>query len=254
MWVDFAPYADSNFQTEIANDFPQRYWEMYLACSLIHKGFTIKSAPSGPDVGFEHNAETCWIEAVAPKPGVGADAVPEVKYDGVARFVPDEQVILRLCNAFDNKYKQYSKYLANGRIGPNDPYVIGISGAAVPHSQFDSSDIPYIVSAVLPFGGHFVVFDKKTMKIVDQGVQHRPGIMKASGKVVPTTYFEDPTYAGVSAVLYSRPTVWAIPRLELGQLTYLVHNPHAANPLPRTALPVEVEFWMEDDQLKRHEC
>ena len=65
MWVDFSPLADPDFRIDIATHFNQRYWEMYLACSLIQRVLQLKSAHAGPDIELEHQGRKCWIEAVA---------------------------------------------------------------------------------------------------------------------------------------------------------------------------------------------
>lgn len=44
LWGMFAPFADKEYPNEIANAFHQRYWEMYLTCSLLDQGFTVESA------------------------------------------------------------------------------------------------------------------------------------------------------------------------------------------------------------------
>ena len=37
-WQPFEPYADTEFLTEIRNNFGARYWEMYLAAYRIKEG------------------------------------------------------------------------------------------------------------------------------------------------------------------------------------------------------------------------
>ena len=38
LWRQFYPYADSTLLGEIAKTFQQRFWEMYLGCSLLNAG------------------------------------------------------------------------------------------------------------------------------------------------------------------------------------------------------------------------
>ena len=91
-----------------------------------------------------------------------------MKFDYVARFVPEDNVIL--VPAFDGKFAKYNDYVKKSRIAASDPYVIAINGAGVPYSELDNDDIPYILSTVLPFGGHYVLIDKTTRDIVAQGI------------------------------------------------------------------------------------
>lgn len=175
---------------------------------------------------------SCWVEAIAAEKGTGPDAVPELISDGVARRVPNEQVILRLTAAFAEKFRKYEMYRTKNIIGPNDPYVIAINGYGVPFWQMPPN-IPRIVSAVLPFGNEYVKIDRKTLALGYSGFEYRPEIKKASGSGVPTMAFENKRFEGVSAVMYSTANNWSLSDLALGHLTYLVHNPLAKNPIPR---------------------
>ena len=248
LWQKYAPFADKHFQTECGKAFLQRYWEMYLTMSLEKQGFGIESKDHGPDVRISKDEHVCWVEAIAATAGSGPDAVPEMKHDGTAWRVPNEQIILRLTSAFVEKFGKYEKYLAKNIVGPNDPFVIAINGRGIPFWQV-CPNLPRIVSAVLPFGSQYVTINKKTLKAVDSGFQHRPEIPKQSGSMVPTTAFEGPRFAGISAVLYSSASVWSRP-LELGHLTYLIHNPHAKNPIPRGFIKVATEYWAAGGKLK----
>ncbi len=251
LWAVFEPYADPGFRIDIATQFQQRYWEMYLACAMIKHGITITSASHGPDIEFQHNGRTCWIEAKAPTAGQGQDAVPALQADGQAHFVPENQIVLRLTSAFLDKFEVYNKYLSTGRIGTADPFVIAIGSADIPHSDTDG-DPPYINQALFPLGNPFVSFDRTTKEVVEEGYLHKPTVAKSKGTEVSTQYFMDAKYAGVSAVLYSRATIWTLEGFEVRRLSYLIHNPLAANPLPRGILPVAVEYWVEDGQLTPH--
>jgi len=54
-WKKFHPYADSNFMDEIRIEFNERFWKMYLTCTLMDKGMTItkKAKNAEPDVRIE---------------------------------------------------------------------------------------------------------------------------------------------------------------------------------------------------------
>jgi hypothetical protein len=41
LWTKYYPCADQHYLTEIANQFHCRFWEMYLACTLIDNNYKI---------------------------------------------------------------------------------------------------------------------------------------------------------------------------------------------------------------------
>ena len=125
-WLRFEPLADNDFRTQLGANFPQRFWEFYLACTFIDEGFDVRSASAGPDVRITQDGRTVWVEAIAPTRGHGPDAVPEI-VNGVVTRVPNEQFILRLSAAIMEKFNKYKQYRTNGTVGPDDPYVIAIN-------------------------------------------------------------------------------------------------------------------------------
>jgi len=61
---------------------------------------------------------------------------------------------------------------------------------------------------------------------------------------VPMFFFENHEHAGISAVIYSKDTILNSPRLsqEMGENFFIVHNPHAINPLPDNFFPFGAEY------------
>jgi hypothetical protein len=102
LWMQYYPYADANFLTEIRQDFHARFWEMYLTCTLLQQshqyGYSI-SCPKGkkaggPDILVERDGLRIGIEAVTVSDGdpTKADSVirPELSR---GYTVPDEKII-----------------------------------------------------------------------------------------------------------------------------------------------------------------
>jgi hypothetical protein len=70
LWRTYAPYADRHFREDARRHFHQRYWEMYLAVTLMDAGFSlIKQADEGPEFSIEIEGRRVWVEAIAPDGG-----------------------------------------------------------------------------------------------------------------------------------------------------------------------------------------
>jgi hypothetical protein len=60
----------------------QRSWEMMLARHLDALGYELSTSDEGPDLYFEHEGQTIWVEAVSPEPkGVPDDWLEHPKPD-----------------------------------------------------------------------------------------------------------------------------------------------------------------------------
>ncbi len=68
-WNRFSAYADRNFRQELGVDFDSRFWEMYLACTLLDQGLTLAcpSRNGGPDIRIETLKGSIFVEAVRPR-------------------------------------------------------------------------------------------------------------------------------------------------------------------------------------------
>ena len=249
LWGRYESLADPHFKNEIGSQFQPRFWEMYLACTLLAHSFKISSSDVGPDFCMSVGDMRIWIEAIAPGPGApcSADRVPDIvliSESGIAQSVPDEQIVIRYCGAIKEKFRKYSEYLSNGIIGSSDPYVIAINSGTIRLAR-PELNIPRIVKAVFPIGHLQVTMSRETGEVVDTGYQARTEIPKASGAAVETTIFIDPGFAGISAVLYS--PIDAVNQTErMGDDFVFVHNPLASNPIPRDLIRMGIEYWAED--------
>ena len=246
LWQNFYPYADNHFLIEIQRDFYSRFWEMYLACSLMEMGAKIFCPKPGPDIGIDTNNGTIWFEAVAP--GAGApnskDRV-KIHKDFEDYNVPEEQIILRYRNAIYEKYNtKYFEYIEKGIVKKDDPYVIAINGCKIPSSRTDINP-PRIVRSILPIGFPQVTFDKKSNIITNQTYQYRDRVTKNSGSDVSTKIFFNDFYNNLSAILFSNVDPTNRSKL-FGQDYILTHNHRANNPVQKAIIKRGVEYRVKE--------
>jgi hypothetical protein len=249
LWGTYHPHADRHFLVEIRRDFHARFWEMYLACTLINAGHTLTSADAGPDIRIEHASKVIWIEAVTPTAGDPSkpDSVPDLASRlgaVVARKVPDEQIILRYRAAIQDKYfDKYYKYAESGIVADDDCYVIAVNGCRIPSARADIHP-PRIVRSVLPYGFQQVTLDTASHTIVDSSWTYRPHLTKHSGSLVDTDIFLKPEYNHISAVMFSAVDA-ANPTASMGADFIVVRNPLALRELPGDLLKAGREYTAE---------
>lgn len=248
LWHKYRPYADRHFRQQMQVDLDSRFWEMYLACTLLENSIPFSSADVGPDIFIEHDNGRTWMEAIAPTSGADSnpDRVPNMKL-GVATVVPDDEIVLRYRAAIREKYdNKYHNYLENGVIMPTDAYVIAINSCKI-GSAIMETDTPRILKAVFPIGNWQVTIDKKTGIVIDTGYQLRFKIRRVGGAEVRTDLFVNPEYANLSGVLYSHVSVRKIPE-RMGEDFVFIHNPLATNNrLPHGFLKVGREYIPTED-------
>jgi hypothetical protein len=108
----------------------QRVWEMLLARHLNALGYHLSSLNEGPDLRFEHNGLTVWVEAIAPEPrGIPEDYL-EMPKAGECKVdtVPHEEILLRWTAAFKEKFEKLVVDQNKGVVRATDAYVIAING------------------------------------------------------------------------------------------------------------------------------
>ena len=216
---------------------------MYLACTLKGIGYDLiaKTKTEGPDMGSNANSSRIWIEAVAARPGQGADKIPLPRHDEIGFRVPEEQIVLRYTTAIDAKYKQHIHYREKNIVAKSEPYIIAVNGNKVPYAWDD--EIPYIVQAVLPFGLPTVWENWDEPEKSVTGYAHRPEIKKSRNDgAVSTNIFSRGEHEGISGIIFSR--VFGIYEFcsEMGRDFIFVHNPLASNKLPEGWLRVGREY------------
>ena len=248
LWPHFSHYADSNFLREAKDNFTERFWEMYLGCTLLDCGFDIGTpGDEGPDLYADVTNKRVWFEATAPSAGTGDDQVPE-PIPGRVVAVPENQILLRLTGAIDAKRQHFEKAEKQGKVSKHDSAVICINGRNIPHSISDY--VPHrIVRAVFPIGNPTVTLDRETLQVVDSGFEVRHRVEKTSGTEIPTTGFIDGSLARVSAVIYSRVDCANHPS-RLGDDFVCVHNSNTYHPLPIGFLGRGLEYYAVGDTLR----
>ncbi len=239
LWDIFEPHADHNFVEQFQKDFYARFWEMDLTCALIEKGYDISCPKPGPDICINQQGARIWIEAIAPNSGTGPDQVPEIELD-IVQSTPDAQIILRLTSAIAEKHVKYIKYLADGVVAENEPYIIAINGSNINLSLGDSTP-PRIVKSVFPIGNQYVTLNKETLEIVGDGFEFKQAVSKQNGTDIPIDVFLNPKFEGISAVLYSNTDCANRPE-NTGNDYITVHNPLARNPMNEGYLKFGREF------------
>lgn len=238
MWCVFEPYADSSFKRAATQQFHQRYWEMYVAVALMHRGHALtKHGDDGPEFSFQVDGRRVWLEAVAPTRGIGADAVPEITH-GEYYNVPVEQILLRFTNAFREKQQRFAVARGKGIVSSDDAYILAINSRNVPHAPYGAT-VPFYIQALLPVGSLTLEIDKDSRRVVDRYHNYRPEVRKANNTEVSTSIFLDSMSAFCSVVLHSAVDAANHPS-ELGSDFSLLHNPSATHEVRG-----EVFFWAE---------
>lgn len=252
LWDRFKPYADDGFLQDFPTHLHQRFWEMYLTVAILRAGHRIDARKPGPDIGLLHRGKRIWIEAVAATQGdqTKPDSVPhyEPKLGEVSsRDVPTDQIILRCTAAISAKFPtQYIRHVELGVINPGDCYIVAVNLAQADY-WIDQGTPPYILRAVLGLHHPFVVLDRTTGEIREQGIHYRGQIPKKQGAAVDADLFLSDESSDVSAVICSVTKVSTpanLPHSErlMGQDFLMVHNPMAHTPVPLGLLARGTDF------------
>jgi hypothetical protein len=249
LWVRFHPLADIHFREDARNHFLQRFWEMYLAVTLLEHGFDLhRHGDEGPE--FYASVGTCriWFEAIAPGPGTGPDQVPQL-VPGEAGTVPTEKILLRFTNALDEKRRKHAAALTKGIVSPEDHYVLALNSRGIRHAPYGGV-MPYFIQAFLPFGPLTYSIDVKTFEIKDSFYQYRPAVSKLNRSSVSTKAFLDDEASFCSAVIHSGVDCANHPD-QLGGEFSVLHNPQAHCPLDTSVFSWCEQFTLHAEQLHR---
>ncbi len=230
----------------------------FIGCCFDRRALR-KSEQAGPDFGIVHKGKTIWIEAVVPEPkGIPSDYLEPPRrptgdsIDLEMRTVPHEAIQLRLLSVVADKQRKIAEYIAAGTIAKDECTVIAVNACRLSGTNiFDQglSQLPLIVETVFPIGPLAVPLSTDT-RLPDGDPVRLPrySIPKKSGVHVPTTTFLNPDCAHVSAAMGC---VRKHMLDHVGQPTNdlcltLVHNPLAANALPRAILAAAREFVADE--------
>jgi hypothetical protein len=236
-----------------------RVWEAMLYRHLVSLGFELytfgmkKAGELGPDFRFVYQGQTIWIEAVTPSPiGIPPDYLePPQKGEVKLKPVLNEEPLLRWTSVLRGKRKKLEADKKRGIIGENDCTIIAVNSCLLhdwkPH-DLGVSRLPFAVEATFPIG-------QLAFPITQDGQPDEPAnvpryeIQKSNNSSISTANFLNPCYANVSALLgcFHKPTLNPDYQ-KTGKISLtLVHNPLAANPLPRGILDVEKEYIAEKE-------
>jgi len=253
LWSQCSQYLDSNALTHAKENMPGVFWELYLAYSLQSLNKVLVAQPRtkkrqiGPDLYVKN--PSVWIEAIAPTPGIGEDALLDPPI-GKAYNVPLREYILRLRTAIEAKTSVFRHYIDNDVIPPSEPTIIAVSGAVLP-TKFLEQATPRIVRALLGVGNHVLLLNEGSGDVMGHYLHPDDTTYNAKGAPIKTDVFMDPAYAHISAVLYSC-CDWLNVPTDPGGDFILIHNKIANNPLPMGWLSKGLEYWRDDEhKLKR---
>lgn len=240
MWTRYEPYADSDFRQGFARDIDGRFWEMYLGCTLLDAGRTLlpvvdRQRDGGqPDLCVLEDGRRIWIEAITPDAGTpGPDQVVRpvpINEGGGVTAAPVRQAQLRTSTAFWTKAQKIGRYIEQGVIAPQDTRIIAISASRF-GVYIAEQPLPLIMTTLFPIGDAYLVIDRETGIVLDEGFHAAPSIQRERDPI-PRTAFLDARFAHISGVIWSRIGIGNLSR-QARPVTY-VHNPLAQSGLPRS--------------------
>lgn len=253
LWEKYEPYADHNFRQHIKTDFLARFFEMYLAVSIISRtNYTIKQKSKkskGPDICINHNSKTVWIECITPTNDKEEQNIINEPKLGVVCQVPDEKLILAIRSAIKTKKEKIKKYISNGTINKDDYIIIAVSLSNLPY-KFSELYPPRIVQATYGIGYPQVTFNRNT-KEIEHSYQKRQSIVKKNGISIPTDIFLSNEYSSISGILCSLADPFNKPDA-VGDDVVFVHNHAANNKLPVGFFSFGEEWYIhQQDELRR---
>lgn len=201
LWDLYQSTAPRDFTIKLQEEgcFHQRWWEMYCGVGLKNIGHEVRTSleENGPDFSFEHNDIWYYIEATAPKCGIGCDQLPDLKM-GVNNL-PENEFLLRITQAITEKLSQFNKYLDKQLVSKNDILIVAISSCNL--SQYaELMDYPVIAPLKVLKG-----FGNVAINIINgkTGIAAREKIIKKSGFPVDVNFFSREDMRIISGIIYS---------------------------------------------------
>ena len=168
LWRSYSYYAEPQFLAEFPIHFHERWFEMYLTVSLLHRGAQLqKTLPPGPDLLANVKGRRVWIEAVCGSGGEEGlpDSIPEPYFSKPGEpvsggYVPWDRIALRIRSAVEDKRRKLQLYLERGIVTGDDSLLIAINVHRIPYA---SSDIErYVFRSLFGVGNQVIVVDRKT--------------------------------------------------------------------------------------------
>jgi hypothetical protein len=252
LWLQYEPYADTNFRESFARDPDPKFWEMYLTVQMLAAGKDVRPRSElpiaqrniGPDIKIIDDGHLIWIEAIAPESGAdnNPDRVPEIislSEGGGAQSPPRREVELRITSALETKRKAFARYQKNGLVSEEDICIVAISGSrfSVQSALFGMSRA---LSAVLPIGELNVSFGQETGETVNKDYyDYSKVIERTGGGSIPRNSFFSDRYPQISGLIWSRRSIGDF-CVRAHDLTF-IHNTN-----PRRKMEPHWTSWAEE--------
>jgi hypothetical protein len=249
LWARYQPPGDGgeHFLKDATIHFRQRFWEMYLFCTLKDRGISVhKTNGIGPDFSIEIGGNKYWVEAVAPTAGSGSDQVPYPLLRK-ADYAPEIPIRLRYTNAFDTKFRCWQNWENRNVVNGQDGYIIAINGLAIPYADCDCG-YPFIIQSLFPVGPFAVNVDRESLAVSDPYLRYEDTIHKQNAAPANTAPFMGQKYSAVSAIIHSF-AGYSNGASLLGYDFLLLRNPCARRPLPIGSLSWCTQYSFETGQL-----
>ncbi len=258
LWRQCFHLVGSDIRMQAREQFHDRFWEMYLAVTLLKRGFELqRHSGEGPDFYANIGNHRIWFEATAPGAGTGENLVPEQTSSVIAMDIPTEKILLRFTSTLSEKQKQYRAALEKGIISQNDSYVLAINSSKIPHAAFGNT-MPYFIQAFLPVGPLTLVYDTNPFVLQERFYAYRPYVMKdRKGKEperISTSMFLDSATSFCSAVLHSSAHCGSYyPDYvdKYGDEFVVLHNPMAKSPIESATFSWCEQCRYRDGQLAK---
>lgn len=252
LWLQYMPYADTNFRENFARDPDPKFWEMYLTVQMLDAGKNVRPRSElpiaqrdiGPDIKIIDDDRLIWIEAIAPKSGDNnnPDRVPDpisMSEGGGAQLAPHREVELRITSALETKRKAFARYQKMGLVSGEDICIVAISGLRFP-VQSAPFGKPRALFAVLPIGELNFTFDQKTGETVNKGYYGYSMEIERTGRgSIPRYGFFSDRYPQISGLIWSRKSIGNFCD-QAHDLTY-IHNT-----IPRRKMEPHWTNWAEE--------
>jgi hypothetical protein len=203
-WAKGFRDRDGKFVKQFQQTFESGLWELYLNAAISAWGMKIDMSFSSPDFVITAPTNLC-IEATIAAPAQGGKPA----YGYGKSDIPEDftnfniEASLRIANSFASKVKRYREYYGLLPQSRQQPYVIGIGAFDRPFAHFAASRP--VLAAVYGLYHDESATDANADKVVSYNVRAAP---KSKTTSVPLGLFCDPTFADVSAVIYSSLATW----------------------------------------------
>jgi hypothetical protein len=263
MWIDYEPYADTDFRDAFAIDEDPGFWEMYLTLVMLggrkklrkRAELTLAQRNTGPDICIKKGNRHIWIEAMAPDRGdekANPDQVPESK-SGLnnAKDNPRRQIELRITHALRTKAKKFAGYREQGIIGEKDSCIVAVSAGQF-SLQAAGEFLPHVISAVYPIGEEITTLDPKTGRIRTR-YAYSAEIERTKGtkpenpvreNIIRTAFHSD-DHKSISGLVWSLRSIGNF-KGQPHDLLYL-HNQAAERPIPRRWFNWADQYFSNDN-------